>query len=128
MIWFDKYHDWNKYPANRRSDVRRIFILELGKQLCMPWIKQRAGRPVIGLQPSVKRAMEYVNRPATKKAKEKVSQATTSKGRYHKCPRTKDNKTHIQCDSCDKFVCEQHATKKYMCADGCADDEYTETV
>ena len=126
VIWFDKYPDWNKYPPSRRSDVRKIFILELGKQLCMPWIEQRARRPVIGSW--VKRAMEYVNRPATKKAKESMSQATKSKSHCHKCPRKKDNKTHIHCDSCDKFVCGQHATKKYMCADGCADDAYTETV
>jgi len=69
VIWFDKYPDWNKYPTSRRSDVRRMFILELGKQLCMPWIEQRAARHLIGLQPSVKRAMEYVNGPGSPERK-----------------------------------------------------------
>jgi len=81
VIWFDKYPDWNKYPTSRRSDVRRMFILELGKQLCMPWIEQRAARPLIGLQPSVKRAMEYVNGPGSperKKNKRKYVTTTTS--------------------------------------------------
>jgi len=58
---------------------------------------------------------------------ENVQQATMTKGRCHKCPRKKDNKTHIRCNSCDEFVCGQHATKKYPCADVCADYDYTET-
>jgi len=77
VIWFNKYPVRNEYPASRRSDVGRMFILELGKQLCMPWVEQRAARPLTGLQPSVKRATEYVNGPEWKKPTENVTTATS---------------------------------------------------
>lgn len=123
VIWLDKYPDWSSYPRSRRSDVRRLFILKLGKSLCIPWIETRKVTPTIALQPSVKRALEYVKGKPVKKAKRDTQQMSSCKGRCHKCSRQKDNKTSIRCHMCSNFVCGKHATKRYLCVDDCRLDD-----
>ena len=123
VIWLDKYPQWSSYPKSRRSDVCRQFILELGKSLCMPWIETRQAVPMTGLQPSVKRALEYVSGQTIKKVKKEEQESCSTKGRCHKCDRAKDNKTTSRCDMCRNFVCGKHAKKRYLCVDDCSVDD-----
>lgn len=122
VIWLYKYPTWCSYPSSRRSDVCRQFILELGKSLCIPWIAAREAIPTISLQPSVKRAMEYIKGQVVKKVRQDDTQqpSCSSKGRCSNCDRQKDNKTSIRCDLCSSFVCGKHSTKRYFCVDNCS--------
>ena len=122
VIWLDKYPGWSSYPNSRKSDVRRLFILELGKAFCMNWISAREVKPYTALQPSVKRAMAFVKGRPVKKAKQDTQTAAVSKGRCHTCPRNKDKKTNIRCNLCSQFVCGEHATKCCVCAADCTVD------
>ncbi len=42
VLWFAQHPDWENHSSSITKDRRRLFILEMGRQMCLPWTHERA--------------------------------------------------------------------------------------
>ena len=90
---------------------RRLFLQEIGRALIEPHLLQRSRIPQP--QKSVQEAMNAVGivRPSQQMCEEQ--QPREDRGRCVFCPLRK--RVRQRCDICDRFVCETHGKKDFVC-------------
>ena len=91
-----------KPDINRKSDSRREFLLELGKELVKPYVIQRS-EGLSRYSFLTRQSMGFILGKQTKN--KKTQNATPTQGRCHLCPRKKDRKIKKTCSECQNFVC-----------------------
>ncbi|XP_036337528.1 piggyBac transposable element-derived protein 4-like [Rhagoletis pomonella] len=107
----------------KRTDRRRVFLMELAEQLVVPHMEQRATNPIVrGIQ-HVKEAMALfgvevaAGPPIDDQPVHAVSSATRpSCSLCYKLDK-KQRKTRFHCMYCKKPVCQQHSHAKYACVE-----------
>ncbi|XP_017478993.1 PREDICTED: uncharacterized protein LOC108368620 [Rhagoletis zephyria] len=107
----------------KRTDRRRVFLMELAEQLVVPYMEQRATNPIVrGIQ-HVKVAMALfgvevaVGPPIDDQPVHPVSSATRpSCSLCYKLDK-KQRKTRFHCMYCKKPVCQQRSHAKYACVE-----------
>lgn len=112
--------EWNA----KKSDRRRRFLLELGKQLVLPAVQRRnITHLAIPLKASIQTFLEKNSLSTSDRrnnqfeidftaycTEEPVAAKGTIKpsGRCEPCGRQKDRKSSIKCSLCRNFVCPEH--------------------
>lgn len=105
VVWRAKHPEWESKSSHRR----RLYIIELGKALVLPHIRQRNR---INLQRPIQHAIQLVLQEEAE-AIEPVE--TLSQGRCFLCSRKNDRKSRIRCCHCHRFVCGSHSQNTRVC-------------
>jgi hypothetical protein len=115
------FPEWNAKKPNRR----RLFLVELGKQLIVPLVGKRCEN-TNGLKTNTLQAMETIFarpcRNVTQRA-DTTPKESGGRGRCYRCcdslswqnKRMKMSKTTIICANCQRYVCDKHSEKKIIC-------------
>lgn len=119
VIWLHKNPNWN---ASKGPRLRRIFILELGKSLILPHIKERAS-DVSGFSVVVQKAMQVMLTGSESMHHSTATSGTCGQvrncaiciqagyGKGYKHSKRNANKTKRCCEVCKKPVCGKHSKK-----------------
>ena len=106
------------------ADLRRKFLKDLSKQLCMPSIEARLTQTSIICKSFTRNAMELVlerevNHSSQTSIEENVPRAKTKNtkviGRCNICARGKDQKTRKSCCKCKKPASDEHSVNQRLC-------------
>ena len=112
IIWLKLHPDWKE----NLSDKRKHFIIQRGKELVLPAIRDRdkfgLQRPIVNaisivLGEEITGASGQTEGELEHEGREKLFQ-----GRCYICPRLRDRKSRKKCSLCQKFVCLEHSGKK----------------
>ena len=138
VLWTELNPDWNR----RSTDRRRLFLLELGKALTLPLIRQR---DINGLQRPILRAIAattgdfqigFAAAAAAMPAAAAVDAApfhhnaadpppTPPRGRCYLCGREGDRKSKDRCTLCNRFICARHSqTHKAVTCSKCQNNDF----
>ena len=103
VAWITLNPDWQ----HGKSDVRRLFLRELGMQLVHKHASARSVQP----HGKRKRVQECARQSGviTAGASHDISSVRRGKRRCNICPRHIERKTRLQCDTCGTAVCKQHS-------------------
>ena len=93
--------------------LRRQFLLELGKELVKPQIKKRILLPQCRTQAITSSIVASGFKDLLPDIQDEVQ--TPKRRRCESCPRSNDRKVNQRCESCNKFVCKEHATVTVRC-------------
>lgn len=107
ILWKIKFPEWNKTYL----DVRRKFLLDLGKQLVKDHIIRRYGNKD-RLQKNIRDHMITVVPELNQQIR---GPRVGSSGRCAICPRKNDRKTRNTCQTCGDYVCQEHSKKRIIC-------------
>lgn len=117
ILWKETHPGWKV----NCSDKRRQFLLETGKALVIPQIRERRR---FGLQTHILQAIELMlaeapheqddepEMPVQDAAEATFPDQIIKTGRCHICPRKPDRKSRSQCQRCLRFVCRAHSHKE----------------
>ena len=122
IVWRDLHPEWQ---ANR-NDKRRVFLLDLGKSLVMPQIRERDRA---GLHRPILRAIAAATGQFDPPAPEAAA-ALSPRARCEICGRSRDKKTKLRCALCRRMVCKMHSTNRVevVCQLCAAADEAVEPI
>lgn len=103
-----------EWKITKKNYRRRLFLVEIGESLCLPFIEQRKKKPY------GENALRVVNRVQNNQNEEESTSeqtpelithapATKKRARCYMCPsRSNANLHSIRCDKCVKYICPTH--------------------
>ena len=111
-IWIARYHRFERVSDMDRAepsvrgnahtsgkqptDIRRLFLLDVGQGQVMPGVERRPQSPGVAFQPATRSIMTAVGILAPTKKAETV--ASNKRKRYHLCTVKHDRKYRVNCD------------------------------
>lgn len=116
-LWTIKNPEWKK----KQLDRRRLFLLQLGKDLMYDHVAARHRNP-IGLHSIILKYIitAFPNLEVANEERE-AEEAIASQGRCYLCPRSRDRKSRKYCLTCKKFVCQAHSNPRIVHCRNCAE-------
>lgn len=94
-----------------KSKKRASFLRDLGFSLVKPYLEYR--RLIPGVQDHIIKKINLVIGEPTPSAENISDQPTaTKRKRCQYCPCSKDRKTNMKCETCEKHMCAEHRSKK----------------
>ena len=110
IIFFQNQPEWN----SRKLSKRRLYLLELSKQLAFQHMDRRAQS--MNLPVALRRLLSdqgFTNRQISAHVDAAASDSATTRGRCHLC----DNRTlvRVRCSQCLMFSCKDHSSKIIRC-------------
>jgi Transposase IS4 len=117
VIWLHKKPNW---MSNKAKERRRLFLKELGTELILPLVQQRAAN-MNGLSSSCQQAIRTVLKPAIPEPEQPSTSApkeapgkcvvciTEGYGTGYKKAKNNANKVKQRCVTCHKPVCKKHS-------------------
>ncbi|KRZ47793.1 PiggyBac transposable element-derived protein 4 [Trichinella nativa] len=104
VIWTCKNPDWNA----RKSQRRRLFLMECGKNLVDIVLQKRAASPPQSLPYTVRKAIEQIGTATSTERSEASKEEKHIYRRCVFCGRKRDKKVKSTCISCRKPCCNEH--------------------
>jgi hypothetical protein len=111
IIWTLQHPDWQ----GTKKMKRRLFLVELSKQLMEPYVQQRASNPKL---PKMTRNAIELAGFSLKIFRVRVNAALAppaKRTRCHMCPWSDCRKQKQVCSQCSSNVCNEHSTKSILC-------------
>jgi len=118
VVFTHKNPTWRNHKSANRLDKRRLFLIDVGEQLAMPFARQRSGMARIARRPQIARAMGALGLlPVATESAAKEDLDCRKRGRCSACPWQSGRKSENRCVKCSSFVCGEHAVKEvvYRC-------------
>ena len=117
---------WKKLNPEWKAqclDKRRLFLLELGKQLVEPHMRSRLNNAAVRSRlnkttiQNITAILHDIGNHPNDNQEEQVQQEHESRkrGRCHVCSRTTDKKVTLKCTDCKNFVCPAHSKTIKIC-------------
>ncbi|XP_031346863.1 piggyBac transposable element-derived protein 4-like [Photinus pyralis] len=122
VLWQNLNPEWNASYL----DKRRLFLLELAKELVGPHIRNRVGDPAIYCRltkmtrNNINSVLETIslNKDETQESEIRPNEEQPKSGRRcYGCPRSKDKKVKTTCAQCKRNVCPLHSKTVTLCKD-----------
>ena len=104
IVWRDLHPEWQQL----RNDKRRLYLLDLGKSLVRPHIRDRDRA---GLQRPILRAIAAATGEFDPPA-HVAGAALLPRARCEICGRSRDKKTKLRCALCHRMVCNEHSSNR----------------